>query len=375
MKIQNRISINYGSACLAVGASFLLRLVLTRWVGPGLPTYITFYPAVMLVALLIGMWPGIFATIAITLTVDYFLLPPPGIFKYQFPSDAVGQVLFTLMGLFMCIVAGQYRRIRAHLEEMVDARTAQLKSANEKLLKSSEDLARSNKDLEQFAYIASHDLQEPLRAIAGFMGLLKRQYGEALNAEALEFVNFAIEGAERMQALIQDLLAFSRVGTRGSVFADTALEEALAAALKNLSAAIGESGAIVTHDVLPIVKADLPQMTQLLQNLIQNALKFHGPQRPEVRISAAQKEHDWVVSVRDNGIGMERQYFERIFLIFQRLHTRSQYGGTGIGLAVCKKIVERHGGSIWVESAPGEGSTFYFSIPKTTVNSEKGNSP
>jgi len=365
MKLQNRISINYGCASLAVGASFLLRLFLTRWVGPGLPTYITFYPAVMLVALLIGMWPGIFATIAIALSVDYFLLPPPGIFKYHFASDAVGQVLFTLMGLFMCVVAGQYRRVRAHLEEMVDARTAQLTAANEKLRKSSEDLARSNKDLEQFAYIASHDLQEPLRAIAGFMGLLKRQYSEALNAEALEFVNFAMEGAERMQALIQDLLAFSRVGSRGNAFADAPLEDALAAALKNLSAVIGESGATVTNDGLPIVKADLLQMIQLLQNLIQNALKFHGPRKPEVHIGAAQKENAWVVSVRDNGIGIERQYFERIFLIFQRLHTRSQYGGTGIGLAICKKIVERHGGSIWVESTPGEGSTFYFSIPKT----------
>jgi signal transduction histidine kinase len=375
MKLQNRIYVNYGSACLAVGASFLLRLFLTNRVGPALPTYITFYPAVMLVALLIGMWPGIFATIAITLSVDYFLLPPPGIFKYQFASDAVGQVLFTLMGLFMCVVAGQYRRIRSHLEETVDARTTDLRLSNDKLRKSSEDLARSNKDLEQFAYIASHDLQEPLRAIAGFMGLLKRQYSEALNAEALEFVNFAIEGAERMQALIQDLLAFSRVGSRGSAFSDTPLEEAFAEALKNLSTVIGESGAIITNDGLPIVKADLPQMTQLLQNLIQNALKFHGPRRPEVHLSAVQKEQDWVVSVRDNGIGMEQQYFDRIFLIFQRLHTRSQYGGTGIGLAVCKKIVERHGGAIWVESAPGEGSTFYFSIPKTPAFTGKGTGP
>jgi PAS domain S-box-containing protein len=267
-----------------------------------------------------------------------------------------------------CVIAGEGRALV--LESLRDI--TERKQAEDALHKSSDDLARSNKDLEQFAYVASHDLQEPLRAVGGFMGLLKRQNQDSLNAEALEFINFAIEGAERMQALIQDLLAFSRVGAKGNVFTDVSLEEAFANALKNLHSPVEETNAIVTHDTLPIVKADLPQMIQLFQNLLQNAIKFHGLRRPEVHVTALQKDNDWVIGMRDNGIGIDQKYFERIFLIFQRLHTRSQYSGTGIGLSVCKKIVERHGGSIWVESTPGVGSTFYFSIPKVAGFAEKG---
>jgi signal transduction histidine kinase len=237
------------------------------------------------------------------------------------------------------------------------------KKAEQALHLTAQDLARSNKDLEQFAYVASHDLQEPLRAVGGFMGLLKNQYYDKLDAQAREYIDFSVDGAERMQGLIEGLLAFSRVGTRGGEFESFNLKEALDIALKNLNMLITESSAVVANDPLPVVTADRSQMTQLFQNLIANAVKFHGPQRPEIHIGAQHKERAWEIFVRDNGIGIDPQYFERIFLIFQRLHTRAQYKGTGIGLAVCKKIVERHGGKIWVESVPEEGSTFFFTIP------------
>jgi|GEM_PF-1396703 signal transduction histidine kinase len=236
------------------------------------------------------------------------------------------------------------------------------KQAEATLRLTAEDLTRSNKDLEQFAYVASHDLQEPLRAVAGFMGLLKKQYFDKLDDQAREYIDFSVEGAERMQSLIEGLLAFSRVGTRGGKFAAMNVKDAVEGALKSLRALVEENSAVVTCDTMPDVFADLSQITQLLQNLIANAIKFHGPARPEVFVGAQRKDRAWEIYVRDNGIGIEPQYFQRIFLIFQRLHTRSQYKGTGIGLALCKKIAERHGGKIWVESAPGSGSTFYFTI-------------
>jgi len=241
---------------------------------------------------------------------------------------------------------------------------AERKIVEKALQNTAKDLTRSNKDLEQFAYVASHDLQEPLRAVAGFMGLLKKQYHATLNTEAAEYIDLSVEGAERMQTLIQDLLTYSRVGTKGGAFVPTNMMDAYENAMKNLQVALDETGTIVTCDnSMPTIIADETQMTQLLQNLIGNALKFHGEKTPQIHVGAQRENDSWIMSVRDNGIGIEPQYFERIFLIFQRLHTRTQFKGTGIGLAVCKKIVERHGGSMWVESTPGVGSTFYFSIP------------
>jgi light-regulated signal transduction histidine kinase (bacteriophytochrome) len=243
------------------------------------------------------------------------------------------------------------------------------------------DLQRSNADLEQFAYVASHDLQEPLRMVTSYVQLLKLRYAGQLDADADEFIGYAADGAKRMQQLILDLLEYSRVGTRGQPLQPTDANVALDDALWNLDLAISDAGATVTHDPLPTVLADLPQLTQLFQNLIGNAIKFHGAEPPVVHVSACAKddvgftmddvrsahiEHrpsEWVFSIRDNGIGIAPQYFERIFVIFQRLHTRHEYPGTGIGLAVCKKIVERHGGRIWVESQPGQGATFYFTLP------------
>jgi PAS domain S-box-containing protein len=231
-------------------------------------------------------------------------------------------------------------------------------------------LERSNKELEQFAYVASHDLQEPLRMVASYTELLAERYKGRLDEKADRFINYAVDGATRMQRQINDLLTYSRVATRGKPFTEVDCNKALAKALANLQAAIDESGAIVTSDELPTLRGDGSQMVQLFQNLIGNAIKFHTEQAPRVHVSAREQESKWVFSVWDNGIGIERQYVERIFAMFQRLNKRSQYPGTGIGLALCKRIVERHGGNIWVESALGEWSEFYFCLPERAVQDE-----
>ena len=237
------------------------------------------------------------------------------------------------------------------------------KQAETELLKTTQELARSNLDLEQFAYVASHDLQEPLRAVAGCVQILKKRYQGQLDSRADELIAHAVDGVSRMQTLIDDLLTYSRVGTRGKAFEQCDCNAVLNQALANLEAAIAESAAVVTRDQLPVLKADSAQMTQLFQNLLSNGIKFHSAEHAKIHVGARRREGYWVFSVEDNGIGMEAEYFERIFVIFQRLHTRNEYAGTGIGLAICKKIVERHGGEIWVESEPGKGSKFSFSIP------------
>jgi PAS domain S-box-containing protein len=244
------------------------------------------------------------------------------------------------------------------------------KQAEAELLNKVEELNRSNEELGQFAYIASHDLQEPLRMVASYTQLLSRRYKGKLDSDADEFIAFAVDGAGRMQRLIQDLLAFSRVGTKGQELLNLSSEEALLQALVNLHGAIAESGALVTHDPLPPVLADEMQLIQLFQNLVGNAIKYQSPGIPRVHISAARNgRKQWIFSVKDNGLGIDPQYFERIFGMFQRLHKREEFAGTGIGLAICKKIVERHGGNISVESQPGQGSTFRFALSGSETKS------
>jgi PAS domain S-box-containing protein len=240
------------------------------------------------------------------------------------------------------------------------------RTAEAKLLRTLEELNRSNEELAQFAYIASHDLQEPLRMVASYTELLARRYKGKLDKDADEFIAFAVDGANRMQRLIQDLLAYSRVGTKGRELLATSSEEALKEAVTNLRGAIEASGAVVTHDPLPSVLADEGQLVQLFQNLVGNAIKYQNPGVPRVHISSTKgAASTWIFSVQDNGLGIESQYFERIFRMFQRLHKREEFEGTGIGLAICKKIVERHGGTISVESRPGHGSTFRFGLTAT----------
>lgn len=235
--------------------------------------------------------------------------------------------------------------------------------AQQELARKVEELARSNAELEQFAYVASHDLQEPLRMVASYTQLLARRYQGRLDSDADEFIAFAVDGATRMQTLIQDLLSYSRVTTRGQSFEAIEASRACEAALQNLRTAVDDAHARVTVAELPKVRADATQLIQVFQNLIGNAIKYRDHRQPHIRISAVPDGKLVRFSVNDNGIGIERQYFGRIFQMFQRLHTRQQYSGTGIGLALCRKIVERHGGRIWVESTSGEGSTFYFTVP------------
>lgn len=242
----------------------------------------------------------------------------------------------------------------------------EFKAVQNELANYTEELKRSNEELEQFAYVASHDMQEPLRMIASYIQLIKRSIESGKTTdEVFDFMKFVLDGVARMQLLINDLLQFSRLNKKGMPFTEVDLNEVVKVAITNLTNRIAENHAIVTYTPMPVVNGDVSQLTRLIQNLVDNAIKFKSAERtPEISISVKERETDYVISVKDNGIGIENKFYNRIFVIFQRLHTRNEYEGTGIGLAVCRKIVERHGGEIWVESEFGAGSCFYFSIKK-----------
>ena len=269
--------------------------------------------------------------------------------------------------------ASIYRNAQGNVEGVfAAARDVTERNAIEKeLRKTLEKLKQSNSELEQFAYVASHDLQEPLRMVASYVQLLERRYKGKLDSDADEFIGYAVDGANRMRGLIDDLLTYSRVSRLGKPFEPTDLEATLNIVFKNLQASVAETGAIVTHDKLPVIIADGGQMVQIFQNLIGNAIKFHGKEPPQIHISAKAQDTDYLFSIRDNGIGIDPQYFDRLFKIFQRLHTKQEYPGSGIGLVICKRIIERHGGRIWLESQLGKGSIVYFTLRKNQEVTEK----
>lgn len=268
-------------------------------------------------------------------------------------------------------LATAFNRMTANLKKSyqeMEAEVIHRKKAEKALGKQAQDLARSNRDLEQFAYVASHDLQEPLRNVTNCVQLLEKRYKSEPGSDAAKWADLAVDSCARMKNLIDDLLEFSRVGTRCNPLESTDCEEALTRALANLRSTIKESGAIITHDPLPTLNADATQLSQLFQNLVSNGIKFRGEEPPQVHVSAEKNDREWLFSIRDNGIGVDPQYNDRIFVIFQRLHLKSEYPGTGIGLAIAKKIVERHGGRIWTQSNGGSGSTFCFTMPTGAAN-------
>ncbi|MBW4569808.1 MAG: GAF domain-containing protein [Tolypothrix carrinoi HA7290-LM1] len=266
----------------------------------------------------------------------------------------------------------KYVEIKAALELRKAIVNIVLRQADE-LAQLAHDLERSNAELKKFAYVASHDLQEPLNQVANYVQLLEMRYHEELDEDAKEFINFTVEGVSLMQTLIDDVLAYSKVDMQAIDFELTEVDTALVRALGSLRGRIGETKAVITHEEMPSIMADSTQLMQLFQNLIGNAIKFRSDKLPEIHIAASRLEDDWLFSVRDNGIGIDPQFSDRIFVIFQRLHTRDEYPGTGMGLAICKKIVECHRGRIWVESQPGEGATFYFTIPVRGRDRERRN--
>lgn len=291
-------------------------------------------------------------------------------------------VQLIVSGVVFYEVMAEHRATLARLTEALKEREraeAALSHLNETLERhvtaQTAELTRSNHELTQFAYVASHDLQEPLRSVTGFLDILKQRKMELLDAEGKEFVGFAREGAERMRVLIQDLLKYSRVSSEARTLAPCDLNALLGRVLVDLRIAIGECGARVEVDPLPVVSGDTRQLGQVFQNLISNALKFRGPVAPQIRISAKRTGEFWEFSVADNGIGIEPRFADEVFEVFRRLHTREEYAGSGIGLAICRKIIHRHGGEIWVQSSPGHGSNFQFVLPAAGKAPADGESP
>jgi signal transduction histidine kinase len=360
-----------------LSAVFTATAALVRWALPvaltGTP-YLAFYPAVVAAAAFGGVGPGLLATVGSFLCVDLMFDATPGWIDYHDPVVWGRMAIFLGGGVGISLLAGMQRAARMREREqtrkldeavvLLARRNAELHTALEEVRTAQQEAMRRNEDLQQFTTIASHDLQEPLRVVSGFLTLLEKRYGPQLNDEAKEFIAYSVDGANRMSNLIRGLLEFSRVDRKGGKAEPVDADKVLEAALVNLSTSIREADARITHDPLPTVMADATQLTQLFQNLVGNAVKFRTPDRPcHVHVGAEHRDSRWFLSVRDNGIGIPPDQQARVFRIFERAESREKYPGTGIGLAICKKIVERQGGQIWVESKPGEGSVFFFSLP------------
>ena len=344
--------LRYGSVLVATILATLLRMWLDPLLGDQVP-FTVYFAAIMFVAWYGGLGPSLLAIILSVLMGSYFFAAPRGSLAIYDLEHQVSAGLFVAVGLFVALLSELRRR------EIV-----RRKRAEEMVRQAAQDLKRSNTDLEQFACIASHDLQEPLRTVAGFVTLLRDRYRGKLDDEADKFIDFAVDGVSRMSQLIQDLLAYSRVGTHGKQPEPTPCGQSLENALTNLQTSISKQNAKITHDPLPVVMADAAQLSQLFQNLIGNAVKFrHDDVPPEIRIGAERQSNQWVLWVKDNGIGIPPDQYDRIFEVFERLHGQKKYPGSGVGLAICRKIVERLGGRIWVESTVGKGTTFYFTLP------------
>jgi signal transduction histidine kinase len=273
-----------------------------------------------------------------------------------------------------CVLKGHLARLPVSVHRALEEKRlrGQRRQAEEELAGKVAELARSNADLEQFAYVASHDLQEPLRMIANYTQLLAERYRGKLDGQADKYIAYAVDGAIRMQALIQDLLKFSRVGKAEIEPRTTECQGVVEQALKNLQASVLESRAVVSWNGLPVIMADPLQLTQVFQNLIANAIKFHGAEAPVIQIGVEKNDHEWVFAVSDNGIGIPAENWQDIFVIFRRLHTRDEYAGNGIGLAICKKIIERHGGKLWIEAQDKPGCRFKFTLPIEPLTKAQG---
>ncbi|MFX1328111.1 MAG: ATP-binding protein [Promethearchaeota archaeon] len=288
---------------------------------------------------------GLFISVFLAVILIIFnIIPENGIFNLELINNFLRAFSLIIVGIIVSFLSEHVSKREIEFNEIM------------------EDLKRSNEDLQQFAYVASHDLQEPLRAIVSFSQLLEDRYQDKLDKDGKEFIHFITDGAKKMNTLIKDLLSYSRITTHAQPSRLLNLEKILNEALFNLHESIKESGAIITHDKMPILKVDKTQFIQLFQNLISNAIKFRRQEPPKIHIGVKKVNNEWLFSFEDNGIGIESKFFDKLFNIFYRLHTKEEYPGTGIGLPICKKIVQRYGGKIWVDSVFGKGSTFYFTI-------------
>ena len=369
-------ALRYAAAVANVALALAVGVTLAPVLEGELP-FVPFFVATAATGLFGGLGPSLLSTVLSFLAGMVFVIRPDHKWWTATPHNIAVFLTYLLGALTIVIISSAMHRARERailrqielereMSERVQAEEALRKAHDELELRVQErtaELARSNAELQQFAYVASHDLQEPLRMVSNFTQLLAERYDAKLDSDGREFIAFAVEGATRMQTLVQDLLSLSRVGTRGRNLEMVRLDQAVDRAVANLEFSIQETGASVTHDELPEVMADSSQMMQLFQNLIGNGIKFKGAEPPRVHITASRNGKEWTFSVRDNGIGFEPQYADRIFSVFQRLHSRDEYQGNGIGLSICRKIVERHQGRIWAESIPGSGATFYFTMP------------